>query len=188
MTMWGKKKLRNNRAGEWSFLNFFFVSRRLEGVSGQIDERTFTHPGKNILQNISFDEKKAERNRFYSLSLSLSSCAKRAKKEKERKMMFHHHRGKKGAHKIEAFNDIKRDQKPREYQERRRRGASRSESFLRALGAGETFSSWFGNFYFDTGHLLFPSSGSFFFFSLPSLREGSSIYFLYFFPPTKRRI
>jgi len=55
------------------FFEFFFPSpRRLEEGLGQIES-------KNILENISFDEKKAERNRFIlSLSLSLSSCAKRA--------------------------------------------------------------------------------------------------------------
>ena len=70
--MWvvGKEKASQQQGGRVEFFEFFFsVSRRLEGVSGQIDERTFTR--KNIFENISFDEKKAERNRFI-LSLSLS--------------------------------------------------------------------------------------------------------------------
>jgi hypothetical protein len=92
--MWGKKKLRNNRAGEWSFLNFFF---RLEGVSRSRDKLTKEHlyTSKNILENISFDEKKAERNRLFSLSLSLSLRFPKGLKSKGKEMMFHH-RGRKG--------------------------------------------------------------------------------------------
>jgi hypothetical protein len=102
-----------------------------------------------------------------------------------------HHRGKKGAHKIEAFNDIKRDQKPREYQERRRRGLRvRSEfgEFLRALGAGETFSSRRLGISISTRYYFSLREASFFFAPAAAVasRRKSSIFFCTFFLPHAR--
>ena len=98
------------------------------------------------------------------------------------------HRGKKRVHKIEAFNDIKRDQKPREYQERRRRGL-RVRSFLRALGAGETFSSRRLGISISTRGTYFSllREASFFFPGLlPSLREGRVLFFFVLFSSPTR--
>jgi len=118
--------------------------------------------------------KKRQRGILVLFCLSLVLPKGRAKKKDKSDVPS----GKKRVHKIEAFNDIKRDQKAHECQERAKGFTwGVNSEFLSALCRWD-FLFLFGNFLFDT-HLLFPSQ-SFFFFSsllLPSLRS-----FFYFFP------